>query len=338
VRAVGTVTQTTSDGAQFAADVRESLSREPRQLPSRYFYDPLGSALFDAICHLPWYRITRAESRLLASHGAELHQRLAPLASIVELGPGSGEKLELLLASAGSAPRPLDVHLVDVSVRALEAATTRLARLTGTRVVAHAAEYGNGLRTAAAHTRGRGRTLALFLGSNIGNFDSASAAALLAAVRRSLSPGDALLLGTDLIKPERELLLAYDDPLGVTAAFNRNLLLRINSELGGNFDLGQFTHHAAWNARDSRMEMHLVSRATQHVSITAVQLDFTLGAGDRIWTESSYKYEPASVAAMLEAAQFRTATQWIDDQDRFALTLAIADGTQSDDHTQQERS
>lgn len=310
--------------AQFAADVQDSLSRVPRQLPSRYFYDPLGSALFDAICHLPWYRITRAESRLLAAHGAQLCRRLEPLSTIVELGPGNGGKLKILLESAGPSRGRLDLHLVDVSAQALQTAAHTLGTLRDVRIAVHAAEYEAGLRQVMSQVDGGGRTLVLFLGSNIGNFDVPGAAALLARVRESLSGGDALLLGTDLVKPERELLLAYDDPLGVTAAFNRNLLVRINRELGADFAIDAFVHRAVWNPVASRMEMHLEARSAQLVRLGAIPLELTIRAGERIWTESSYKYQPDQVAAMVEAARFRAVAQWIDAEDGFLLTVAEA--------------
>ena len=310
--------------AQFAADVRESLNRVPRQLSSRYFYDPLGSALFDAICQLPWYRITRAESRLLAAHRDAVHRHLQPLSTIVELGPGNGEKLKLLLDTRARDGAPIDVHLVDVSSRALQTAADALDSLPDVRLVSHVAEYDAGLRELAAQVSGAGRTLVLFLGSNLGNFDAGGAAEFLDCIRESLSAGDALLLGTDLVKPEAELVLAYDDPLGVTAAFNRNLLVRINAELGGNFDVGQFAHQAVWNPQASRMEMFLVARSEQRVRIAALPMEFTMAAGERIWTERSHKYRPQGVRSMLEAAAFRTVDQWIDTRDAFGLTLAEA--------------
>jgi len=307
--------------AQFAADVRYYLSQTPRQLPSEYFYDALGSALFDAICRLPWYGITRAESRLLASHGAGIFQRLAGLSTIVELGPGNGDKLRLLLAAAG-VPDALNVHLVDVSQPALDLAARAVSESGRVGVVRHCATYDEGLREAMAQASGR--SLIAFLGSNIGNFDPPGAAAFLSNVRRSVSRQDALLIGVDLVKPERTLLLAYDDPLGVTAAFNRNLLVRINRELGADFNLEQFRHQAVWNASESRMEMHLVSACAQHVRVEYAELDVDFEAGERIWTESSYKYSPDGITALLRSCGFAVAAQWIDESDRFALTLAEA--------------
>jgi L-histidine Nalpha-methyltransferase len=309
--------------AQFAADVQYYLMQDPRQLPSRYLYDPLGSALFEAICRLPWYTITRAESRLLAVHGGELFQHLDALSSIVELGPGSGEKLHALLDVRGDR-RALTVHLVDVSAAALVTSVRLLEPLPRVRVVAHAASYESGLAEAVRVDQGGGRTLVLFLGSNIGNFDPPNAAALLRTIRGRLVRGDALLLGADLVKAERDLLLAYDDPLGVTAAFNRNLLVRINRELGGNFDLERFAHRALWNAGESRVEMHLVARCAQRVRVAASQIDFTMAADEGIWTESSYKYHPDAVVSVLQDAGFRRLAQWIDDGDGFALTLVEA--------------
>ena len=201
--------------ARFAADVFYYLSLTPRQLPSRYLYDALGSALFDAICRLPWYRITAAELRLLAAHAGEIAAAV-PLSRIVELGPGNGEKLLTLVDRSGLAGDGLEVHLVDISPSALDLAARALGPLEGVDVVAHQATYEAGLAAATAR-RGRGRSLALFLGSNIGNFDAPGADAFLRSIRGSLGAGDVLLMGADLVKASGDLLLAYDDPLGVTA-------------------------------------------------------------------------------------------------------------------------
>lgn len=308
--------------AQFAADVQYYLSLTPRQLPSRYLYNPLGSALFDAICRLPWYRITAAELRLLAAHGREIVTAM-PLSRIIELGPGNGEKLLTLLDAGGLEQRGLEVHLVDISAAALDLAARALTGVDSIRFFAHQATYEAGL-AAATSRRGRGRSLALFLGSNIGNFDAPGADAFLRNIRASLCTGDAFLIGADLVKPRRELLLAYDDPLGVTAAFNRNLLVRINDELGGNFDVDRFAHRAVWNDADSRVEMHLVSSAEQSVTVADAGLSFDMAAGESIWTESSYKYEPGEISSMLQRTGFRPMHQWIDAADRFALTLVEA--------------
>ena len=310
--------------AQFAAHVDYYLTQSPRQLPSRYLYDPLGSALFEAICRLPWYRITRAEERLLAQHGAEVLRHSMPLSRIVELGSGSGPKLSLLLEQRRPGFQPLHVHVVDLSAAALEATVQALASAPNVDVTTHLASYEDGLKAIRENRRNGGRSLVLFLGSNIGNYDRPGASALVHGLRGQLGAGDGLLLGTDLVKSERELLLAYDDPLGVTAAFNLNLLERINRELGGDFELAAFAHEAVWNADESRVEMHLVARSRQEIHIEAAQLTFTMHAGEQIWTESSYKYRPDDVRRLVEPAGFGVAAQWIDEEDGFALTLAQA--------------
>jgi L-histidine N-alpha-methyltransferase len=306
-------------------DVQYYLTLTPKQLPSRYFYDALGSALFEAICELPWYRVTKAERALLERHGADIFARLDALSTVIELGPGSGDKLAALLVGGGEASRRLTVHLVDVSAAALDLAGRTLAALDADLVVVpHEATYENGLLDAIARHRQNHRALTLFLGSNIGNFDPPGADAFLRAVRASLATGDALLVGTDLVKPERDLLLAYDDPLGVTAAFNRNLLVRINRELNADFDVSAFRHHVVWNAEESRIEMHLVAERPQRVRIPGASMEVTFDEGEAIWTESSYKYRPDQVVRMLELAGFRRLEQWVDEASRFALTLVAA--------------
>jgi L-histidine N-alpha-methyltransferase len=302
----------------FAAEVREYLLRTPRQLPSKYLYDDLGSSLFEAICRLPWYRITRAEAGLLAAHSEQILHPMPRPVSLIELGCGSGEKLAILAKVAGGAAA--DVQLIDISSAALEMSRERLRALGLASVRTHNCTYEDGLVRAARHRSPDGSLLVLFLGSNIGNFDTPVARLLLARIRRVLREGDALLLGADLVKPHRDLLVAYDDPLGVTAAFNRNLLRRINDELGGTFNLDGFGHRALWNAGASRVEMHLVSRARQRVRIDAADLELSFSPDDWIWTESSYKYEPDQIVRDGIAAGFSRAEQWIDEEARFALT------------------
>jgi L-histidine N-alpha-methyltransferase len=307
--------------AAFAADVREWLQRTPRQLPSKYFYDELGSALFEAICRLPWYRITRAETALLATHAAAIVRPLRPPLTLTELGGGSGEKLATF-ASAAGAPFSL-IQLIDISDAALDMARYRLQAVGFRSVLTHHAMYEEGLARAIRERPPHGAMLVLFLGSNIGNFDPPVAARFLSRIRALLREGDALLLGSDLVKSERELLLAYDDPLLVTAAFNRNLLRRINDELGGTFDLDGFAHRARWNRPERRVEAHLVSRRRQQVRIAAAGLDLTIEADEAIWTESSHKYEPDQIRADGMAAGFGDADQWIDHEAGFALTRFI---------------
>ena len=318
----------TDDGASIEAlvgDIQYYLTLTPRQLPSRYLYDPLGSALFEAICELPWYRITKTERALLDRHGREIFARVDSLSTLVELGPGSGDKLAALVTAGGSRAQRLAVHLVDVSAAALALTTRTLSALDANlTLIPHQATYESGLVDAMALRRSTGRALTLFLGSNLGNFDPPGADEFLRGVHASLAAGDALLVGTDLVKPERDLLLAYDDPLGVTAAFNRNLLVRINRELGADFDISAFQHRAVWNADASRVEMHLVASSAQQVRVPGASLDITFEAGETIWTESSYKYRPVDVVRTLERARFRLLEQWTDESDAFALTLVEA--------------
>jgi L-histidine N-alpha-methyltransferase len=310
--------------SEFAGEVRFYLSQLPRQLPSRYLYDALGSALFEAITRLPWYRVTRAELGLLRTHAAAILNRPDPPDRLVELGSGSGEKLAALLASGRRGGAPPELHLIDVSAAALTASALALAALARTPIVTHEASYEEGLDRVGRAAPSGGRTMAVFLGSNIGNFEPDAAHDLLRRIRRILRQGDELLIGVDLVKPERDLLLAYDDPLGVTAAFNRNLIVRINQELDGDIDLAGFRHAAVWNAMASRVEMHLVSLRRQRLRIQRAACDITVQEGETIWTESSYKFDTETLARLLGASGFAPQAQWVDEDARFALTLARA--------------
>lgn len=319
---------------RFLRDVREGLRASPKRLSPEHFYDALGSHLFEAICQLPWYPLTRAERALLERHAEEMVAPFGAGTSIVELGCGNGEKLALLAAPLCARLPGLDVHLVDVSETALDLSRRTLGRLPRVEVAAHRATYEEGLARAitssassasSARRSGSGRLLVLFLGSNIGNLDPDAAETFLKALRGALRPDDGLLLGADLVKPAGDLLLAYDDPLGVTAAFNKNLLVRINRELGGDFDLRSFEHRAAWDAARSRVEMHLVSGRAQAVRVAALDLEVAFTEGESIWTESSYKYEPPGIVRMGESAGFRRVAQWLDPVGRFSTTLFLAE-------------
>ena len=314
-----TSTPAHDERTDFAQEVRFYLQLNPRQLPSRFLYDTLGSALFDAICHLPWYRITQSELQLLEQHAAEIGHVVGEGRRVVELGSGNGEKLASLLTHAGV--RGLRAHLIDLSDAALTRSVQALAAIDSMpiSVTTHQATFEDGLLALASEDARP--TLMVFLGSNIGNFDPPGAAAFLALMRRALRPGDHLLLGADLVKPERELRLAYDDPLGLTAAFNKNLLLRLNRELSADFELDRFAHRAVWNRDASRVEMHLVSLAAQDVHIADADLTLTLEPGETIWTESSYKYTPDGIRQLVQPAGFVQRNQWIDDGAGFALTL-----------------
>ena len=303
------------------ADVRRGLSAHPKQLSARWFYDELGSQLFEAICHLPWYGLTRAENGLLRRHGAAL-ARLAPSpAQILELGGGSGEKAARIVAPLLRRQGRVTAHLVDLSATALDEAATRLQALRRVRVVPHRVDYFAALRLIRRLPRRGGGLLVLFLGSNLGNFEPSACAGFLRALARAMQPGDALLLGADLVKPAALLRRAYDDPLGLTSAFNLNLLRRLNDELGADFDLAAFRHKAVWNRRAARVEMHLVSRRAQQVRIPAARLTVTFRRGETLWTESSHKFTRDGLRALGAAAGFEVRRQWVDTRARFALTL-----------------
>jgi uncharacterized SAM-dependent methyltransferase len=216
------------------------------------------------------------------------------------------------------------LHLIDLSPTALAVSRRALNGLGSRDVVTHEAPYEVGLTRIRDTGKTEGRTLVLFLGSNIGNFDRPDAEAFLNEIRAALNPGDLFLLGADLVKPEPALRLAYDDPLGVTAAFNRNLLVRVNRELNGDFDIESFAHSARWNASESRVEMHLVSLRRQVVRVEAAGLEVALDEGESIWTESSYKYEAEELSRLVDRPGLEPVAQWIDGEDRFALTLACA--------------
>jgi dimethylhistidine N-methyltransferase len=306
----------------FAADVVRDLQRTPKRLQSHYLYDDLGSSLFVAICRLPWYRITRAEERLLARNGSRMVAELAddrPV-RLVELGVGDGEKLATFVETLPP-QRDVEVHVVDISSAALDATEARLSRFPHVSTVRHCTRYQDGLRSVGVARDPDTVTLVLFLGSNIGNFESPAARELLGAIRSALRKGDGLLLGADLVKSAQELLLAYDDPLGVTAAFNKNLLVRINRELDGRFDLSSFEHRAVWNENDQRVEMHLVSRVRQDVEIRGADLHVRFDRGESIWTESSYKYTLRAITMLASSAGFTPSSRWVDADAGFALSL-----------------
>ncbi|HAK56225.1 MAG: L-histidine N(alpha)-methyltransferase [Vicinamibacterales bacterium] len=305
----------------FADDVGRDLAREPKELQSKYFYDALGSQLFEAICRLPWYRITEAESSLLRRCADDVIAALPPTATITELGPGSGEKLVVLAEALQRAGRSARVHLVDVSAAALEQSERSLGPLDQVSVIGHESTYEVGLARVSTDRASGEAMLTLFLGSSIGNFGQTAARDFLMVARRVMRPGDLMLLGTDLVKPEPVLRDAYDDPLGVTAAFNKNLLVRINRVLDGHFDLAHFEHLVVWNAGQERIELYLRSTRAQTVRIGAIDREIVLAEGETICTEHSHKYRAERIAAMGEAARFVQRHQWIESEAQFALTL-----------------
>jgi dimethylhistidine N-methyltransferase len=298
----------------LADQVLRGLS-DPAQkwLPAATLYDDVGSALFEAITALPEYGLTRADVRLLGAHSRDIAV-LTGANMIVELGSGSGVKTRRLLSAF---PPGIVYSPVDVSRAALDRCTAELAGFT-VRPVQE--EFGPGLLSAVAG-RGPEPVLVAFLGSNIGNFERHEIVPFLTGLRSELRRGDAFLLGADLMKPVEDLLLAYDDPAGVTAAFNRNLLARLNRECGGNFNVRCFDHEARWDADSRRIEMHLRARSPQQVSLSRLQLELTMEAGETIWTESSHKFEVSELIGMGSAAGFTTAAVWTDSEWPFAELL-----------------
>ncbi|MEE2636913.1 MAG: L-histidine N(alpha)-methyltransferase [Acidobacteriota bacterium] len=309
---------------QLAEDVRRDLGQSPKRLQPHYLYDALGSQLFEAICELPEYRVTRAERRLLDTHTEAISAGMSSPLTVVELGAGSGEKLVQVLDPLVRAGVDVRVELVDVSATALELASRTLGRWSTIPVVRHQATYAVGLAQVTERRSGSGNMLVAFLGSNLGNMDPPACRAFVATVRAGLRAGDRFVVGTDLVKPEGDLVPAYDDPLGVTAAFNKNLLLRLNRELGANFELDQFAHRVVWNASGSRVEMHLESLRAQTVTIPRAGCQVDFAEGESIWTESSYKYEAAGVIALGVGGGFGVYGQWVDAEARFAVTVFTA--------------
>ena len=316
---------TTNATYEFASEVRAGLARPgQKELPSKYLYDDVGSALFEVISHLPEYGLTRADERLLQRHASEIVERLDAPVAVAELGSGSGKKTRWILEALSRWQRTF-YYPVEISRSALLMCQRELSDIDSLSIVGFEREYLDGLLEVAAH-RQRGQTLfVLFLGSTIGNFDRPAGVKFLAEVRRILQPGDSLLLGTDLEKSNAQLLKAYDDELGVTAAFNLNLLARINRELDADFDLGQFVHTARINREARSVEMHLRSKRRQTVRIPAADLRVEFLEGETIWTESSHKYSADEVFQMARAAGFRCQAQWIDEQWPFAESLLIAE-------------
>jgi dimethylhistidine N-methyltransferase len=307
---------------EFEADVFAGLSKPgQKELYSKYLYDDLGTALFDAITLLPEYGLTRADLRLLRSGAGDLAVRAGNASMIVELGSGSGEKVREIL------PHFVQKHFVtycpiDLSLAALNRCQRDLDDLSNLAITPIEDSYLNGLATASKMRQAGSAILVLFLGSSIGNFEPQVAGTFLRQVRENLGAGDTFLISTDLVKPTALMLPAYDDAIGLTAAFNLNLLARINRELGADFILDNFRHEARYNEIDQRIEMHLRSSVDQIVNIR--NFSVSLKRDETIWTESSYKFLPEQVLAISERAGFRCEVQWLDSAWPFAQTLLSA--------------
>jgi len=306
----------------FAQDVEAGLTAEPKHLSCRYFYDREGSRLFEAICKLPEYYLTRAETEILERHAPEIASLFPNDVTVIELGSGNAVKTRLLL-EALLPGRQVRYVPIDICRPVLEeSAADLLERFPRLEIVAVAAEYHEGLR----HLRSESDRprLILWLGSNIGNFRRAEAAEFLRRIRDTMTSADRMLVGVDLRKDRAVLEAAYDDAAGVTAAFNLNLLARINHELDGNFDLSAFQHRATYNQELGRIEMYLVSTRAQSVTMGRIGLTVQFAAGETIHTENSYKYSLAEINALAAAAGLQDLCFWQDTAGRFSLHFLAA--------------
>jgi L-histidine N-alpha-methyltransferase len=315
------------DSNAFASDVRAGLTRKAKALSPKYFYDELGSRLFEAICCLPEYYLTRAESEILRTNAAEIVSSVEGPVRLLELGSGSAEKTRYLIEALLAKQPALHYLPVDISDSSLDLAGQRLLRLyPRLRITAFAADYFTALQALATRVPADSdcRTVAIFLGSNIGNFGRDESREFLRAVRKLLRPEDALLLGADLKKSPEVLIPAYNDALGVTAAFNLNLLMRINRQLDGDFDVKTFRHSAIYNDELGRIEIHLVSREPQIVRIRAIGLEAGFEKGETIRTENSYKFDRDQLAVLARDTGFSLAKTWFDGAHLFSFNLFVA--------------
>jgi len=304
----------------FAVEVEEGLARSPKTLPWKLFYDALGSELFDEITSLPEYYLSRTELEILQERGDEIALAAGSNVTVVELGAGSATKTSTLLRALARRQIRTPYFPVDISPSALAKAKIEVKRnFPAAFVHPVVADFSEGF----GFLRGiPGKKLVLYLGSSIGNFDPGPAVSMLAGVRRELNAGDSLLLGTDMVKDPGIMVPAYDDAQGITAQFNKNILGRLNRELGAGFDLDAFRHIAVWNPLQSRMEMHLESVVRQTVDIELLRSRIKFAAGERIHTENSHKYTLKMVNKLLKATGFSPDETWFDARKWFSLHLA----------------
>jgi dimethylhistidine N-methyltransferase len=302
----------------FGEVVRRGLQSRPKALPCQFFYDAAGSRLFERICALPEYYLTRTEDGILREHAFEILAGFDQAPALIELGSGSSVKTERLIAAAHELYGDIHYFPIDVSSTILEESAHGLVRrFPRLRVTGFAADYRAAVRELAA--RVDGPKCLLFLGSSLGNYTPSQASELLRTLADAMTADDRLILGTDLVKDRAALEAAYNDAQGVTAQFNLNLLARINRELGGDFDLAQFAHRAIYRAERERIEMHLESLRNQRARVAAAQLTVAFEAGEWIHTENSHKYSPASLRALAESAGFCEESAWTDPEERFRV-------------------
>jgi L-histidine N-alpha-methyltransferase len=313
----------TLPASDFADEVRLGLGKPQKELPSKYLYDDVGSALFEVICVLPEYGLARADERLLLRNASEIVDQLPTPLIVAELGSGSGKKTRPIL-KALSRRQKTAYCPIEISPTALAMCRRELGDLDSISILGFEREYLDGLGEVAGRRKPGQSLLVLFLGSTIGNFDRPAGVRFLGEIRSKLLPGDAMLLGTDLLKPVSKLIAAYDDPVGVTASFNLNLLARINRELDADFQLSRFVHEARFNPNARSVEMHLRSLCEQTVNLSAAAFSAHFDKGETIWTESSHKYTRDEIRGMAIATGFQCEQQWIDSDWGFAESLLIA--------------
>lgn len=307
-------------GIDLGQEVVRGLRAVPKQLPCRFFYDETGSALFEQICELPEYYLTRAEDEILTRHAAEIAASLPVGTMLFELGSGSAKKTRRVIEAFLARSAELTYTPIDISRSMLEASSRSLLVAYPTLAIhALAAEYDSAARYLRVEP-GRPK-LVLWLGSNVGNFDRREAARFLGKLSSRLEPLDRLLVGIDRRKSRVMLERAYDDSRGVTARFNLNLLSRINSELGGHFDLARFRHVAFYDEVEGRIEMHLESLSAQSVRIDRPGVEVTFSRGERVHTENSYKYSQLELEELCRAARLTIERTWLDSEARFGLHL-----------------
>lgn len=310
---------------EFARDARIGLCEAERKwLPARHLYDAVGSALFEAITYLPEYGLTRADYRVLRRAAGSLRGHIRGQAlTVAELGSGSGTKTRLVLEAL--VPGLVESYCpIDISSEALERCQQELGDLVP--VLPYHGAYVDGVLSLRESRPADVPLMLLFLGSSIGNLGPEDRGAFLASLRSALRPGDYFLIGFDLVKPKADLLRAYDDPAGVTAAFNRNVLGRVNRELGASFDLDSFSHLVRYDEHERRVEMHLIATRDQSVRIPLAGASCDIRRGETIWTESSYKFDCDEIGEVMQGAGFRQLATWTDEEWPLLEGLWLVDG------------
>lgn len=304
----------------FAAEVLQGLSSNPKTLSPKYFYDTTGSKLFENICELPEYYLTRMERAILQKYSEEIISQTSKNATLVELGSGNSAKTRLLIEALLNRSKRLHYIPIDFAKNILvESAKSLLRKYSRLKITAVVSDYHTALK--AVRDKSIAGRLILFLGSSIGNFDKSEAENFLKKTKAAMGKNDRLLIGIDLIKDKGILEAAYDDAQGVTAKFNLNLLVRINRELDGDFDLTKLRHKAFFNEKLSRIEMHIESTTQQTVTLRKLNRGFSFREGETIHTENSYKYSMEQIKELAAYSGFNLEKTWVDEKKWFSLNL-----------------